>query len=133
MRCGKRNCKQSSRGISPRIGRMLRYWWRLHISTRPCRCEHGCLCDCHRCQMSGEGLRLNQLPVGSEARIMEIVPHHQGLSKLSELGLTPGTLVSVRKKAPFGGPIIVCVREVLLALRLSEAVHIIVSESPNKK
>ena len=44
--------------------------------------------------------------------------------RLMELGLVPGTLVEMVRRAPLGDPIELSVRGVHLSLRRSEALHI---------
>jgi len=46
--------------------------------------------------------------------------------RLAELGLTPGAAVEVVRRAPFGGPLVVRVRDYLLSLRRGEAAAVAV-------
>ncbi len=41
--------------------------------------------------------------------------------RLMEMGLVPGAPVAIKKKAPFGGPMELQVRDYLLSIRVSEA------------
>ncbi len=52
--------------------------------------------------------------------------------RLVDMGLTPGTLVTVRKVAPFGDPIEVNVRGYELSLRKEDAAQIAVTGSPEE-
>ncbi|MFD1769838.1 FeoA family protein [Sphingobacterium suaedae] len=49
-------------------------------------------------------------------------------SKFFEMGLLPGTVIEVKHKAPFNGPIGIHIHSsnVLVAIRKSEATHILV-------
>lgn len=69
-------------------------------------------------------MRLDQLVIGQSARIASINGRGGLRRKLLDLGLTPGTVVLIRKIAPFGDPIVVSLRGFELSLRRSEAAHV---------
>lgn len=69
-------------------------------------------------------MRLDQLVIGQPARIASINGRGGLRRKLLDLGLTPGTVVLIRKIAPFGDPIVVSLRGFELSLRRSEAAHV---------
>lgn len=73
-------------------------------------------------------MSLSKLAPGTRAVILEYTeddPKQDGLSRrLMEMGLTIGTEVEVAHKAPFGGAIAVRCRGALIALRLSDAAKI---------
>lgn len=67
------------------------------------------------------------LPVGSSAVIHSLPTGRAGLTRLRELGLTPGAKVEVVRRAPLGEPIQITVRGSHLAMRNHEAEHILVT------
>ena len=66
-------------------------------------------------------LSLSDLKPGQSAKIERFLDVAMGVLRLQEMGLLPGTLVEVLRKAPWGGPIQIKVRGSLLSLRRSEA------------
>lgn len=70
---------------------------------------------------------LAQLPVGSSALIQSLPTGRVGLTRLRELGLTPGVTVSVVRRAPLGEPLEIRVRGSHIAMRNHEAAHILVT------
>ena len=67
---------------------------------------------------------LSELPEGDSAIIAAMPTGRPGLTRLRELGLVPGTLVRVIRRAPLGEPIEICVRGSRLAMRNHEAAFI---------
>ncbi len=67
---------------------------------------------------------LSDLPVGGSAVIHSMSTGRAGLTRLRELGLTPGTRVQVIRRAPLGEPIQITVRGSHLAMRGLEASQI---------
>ena len=65
--------------------------------------------------------QLSTLEAGRSAVIREVGGDGMLRRRLLELGLLPGTAVSVRKRAPFGDPILLRLRGFDLTLRASEA------------
>ena len=57
---------------------------------------------------------------------------HQVRRRLVDMGLTPGTRVTVRKVAPFGDPLEVHIRGYELSLRGSDAAQIHIGEAPRR-
>ena len=72
---------------------------------------------------------LAQLPVGSAAFIHSLPTGRAGLTRLRELGLTPGARVEVVRRAPLGEPIEIMVRGSHLAMRNHEAAHILITQA----
>ena len=70
---------------------------------------------------------LDGLAVGMTARIERVLTDTSDGAHLLEMGLTPGTTVSVTRVAPLGDPIDVLVRGYHLSLRRSEAGRVFVS------
>jgi ferrous iron transport protein A len=64
---------------------------------------------------------LRELPIKKSARILRV--HGEGALKrrLMDMGLTRGTVVTVKKVAPLGDPIEVTVRGYELSLRKDDA------------
>jgi ferrous iron transport protein A len=70
---------------------------------------------------------LTRLPVHHRARISHIPETTLGLTRLRELGFTPGTQVEVMRHSAWGSPMQVKVRGSHLALRVNEAQQILVA------
>ena len=69
-------------------------------------------------------ITLSQLPEGASGRIVTLSTGLPSLTRLRELGLVPGTMVKVVRRAPMGEPIEISVRGSRLAMRNHEAAHI---------
>lgn len=65
---------------------------------------------------------LAELPVGKSSKILGIRDSGPSVIRLQELGLVPGTLVTMVRRAPLGEPIEIEVRGSRLAMRNHEAV-----------
>ena len=63
-------------------------------------------------------MRLSDLKVGESATVIFLHIKDADRKRLEEMGLTCGTSVTVTKKAPFGSPVLLKVRDVYLALRV---------------
>ena len=72
---------------------------------------------------------LAELPVGCRALVQSLPVGNAGLTRLRELGLTPGARVMVVRRAPLGEPIEITVRGSHLAMRNHEAAHIFVTKA----
>ncbi len=73
---------------------------------------------------AARGFRLNsleQIPVGRTARITDVPGADELSLRLLEMGLTPGTGVTIVGTAPLGDPLEVEVRGYRLSLRRREA------------
>lgn len=71
---------------------------------------------------------LSQLPVGGQATILQMPTGRAGMTRLRELGLTPGAKVSIVRRSPLGEPIEIIVRGSHLAMRNHEAAHILITD-----
>jgi Fe2+ transport system protein FeoA len=71
---------------------------------------------------------LNELKVGQSAVIRAVNGKGALRQRLLDMGLTPRTLVSVRKMAPLGDPIQIVLRGFDMTLRKEDAAHIEVEE-----
>ena len=76
---------------------------------------------------------LEELAPG-ESGIIEQVGNTSGPVKrrLVDMGLTPGTLVTVKKIAPFGDPLQISLRNYEMSLRKADAAQITLSDKKNK-
>lgn len=72
---------------------------------------------------------LDLLEVGEKATIRQL-DSAELPSKFYEMGLLPGTVVEVKHKAPFNGPLGLQISNssILIAIRKSEALHIFVEK-----
>ena len=71
-------------------------------------------------------IKLSELPVGAAAVIRNFPKAGSAFLRLREMGLLPGTTVTLVRTAPLGDPIEIKVRGYLLTLRKSEADHVAV-------
>ena len=69
-------------------------------------------------------MTLSELGTGNKARILAV--HGKGAlrDRLLDMGLTPRTLIMIRKKAPMGDPIELTLRSYELTLRIDDAKNI---------
>jgi ferrous iron transport protein A len=75
---------------------------------------------------------LSQLTVGASAVVRDLPKQGTVFLRLREMGLLPGTVITLVRTAPMGDPIEIKVRGYHLTLRKSEAEHIIVGSAPAK-
>jgi ferrous iron transport protein A len=73
--------------------------------------------------------RLSHLPVGATGVIAEVSGERSVRRRLMELGLVPGTKVSVVNVAPLGDPLELEVRGGRLSIRRVEAANIELSQA----
>jgi ferrous iron transport protein A len=64
---------------------------------------------------------LSRLAVGSSAVVSRVAGTRNIVRRLLEMGLVPGTRVTVERQAPFGDPIELRVRNYSLSIRRAEA------------
>ena len=67
---------------------------------------------------------LDKLPVGASARIQDVSGDPALQQRLLEMGVLPGTEVTVVRFAPLGDPMEIKVMGYSLSLRRSEAAHV---------
>lgn len=70
---------------------------------------------------AGNGLSLNLLRPGQRARVRSVANHGDVSRRILDMGVTPGSLVEIRRVAPLGGPIEVRIKGYSLSLRKDEA------------
>jgi Fe2+ transport system protein FeoA len=69
----------------------------------------------------GQPQTLDRLPVGESAIVASVDASAELAERLEDLGFVPGTLVTVRRRAPLGDPRVYELRGSQLCLRASEA------------
>ena len=72
---------------------------------------------------------LSALPVGAHAFIKEFPRSGPAFLRLREMGMSPGTRITLVRTAPLGDPIEIKVRGYSLTLRKSEAEHVLVEKT----
>lgn len=75
--------------------------------------------------MAGEK-KLSELAAGESAKVRGFPSGGGAFLRLREMGLLPGTAVTLVRTAPLGDPLEIKVRGTLLTLRKSEAEHVTV-------
>ena len=73
-------------------------------------------------------MTLKDLSVGKSGRIITVGGEKALRRRLLDMGLTPRTLVTVKKAAPLGDPVELLLRGYVLTLRLEDAEKIAVEE-----
>lgn len=76
-------------------------------------------------------MTLDKLPVGSSGVITAVGGDGALRCRLLDMGLTPRTLVTLRKVAPMGDPIEIHIRGYELTLRVDDARQITVEKREN--
>lgn len=71
-------------------------------------------------------IALSTLTVGASAVVKEFPKAGHAFLRLREMGVLPGTRVTLVRTAPLGDPIEIKVRGYSLTLRKSEAEHVLV-------
>ncbi|MDR1664384.1 MAG: ferrous iron transport protein A [Clostridiales bacterium] len=73
-------------------------------------------------------MTLRNLPIGSSGRVLSVGGEKVLRHRLLEMGITPRTVIKVRKAAPLGDPVELLLRGYVLTLRLDDAEKITVEE-----
>ncbi len=73
-------------------------------------------------------MTLDQLPIGKRAKIVAVRGGGALRDRLLDMGLTPKTIVMIRKFAPMGDPIMLTLRGYELTLRIEDAKNIDVED-----
>ena len=71
-------------------------------------------------------MTLADLPVGTTARIIKIMPGLRCMKKFADVGIVPGTEQLMEAHAPFGGLIRVKIMETSVAIHKDDAVNIMI-------
>jgi len=69
-------------------------------------------------------MTLSELGIGNKATILAVNGQGALRDRLLDMGLTPRTTVMIRKTAPMGDPIELCLRSYELTLRMDDARNI---------
>ena len=85
-----------------------------------------CTCGCDCADSKGS---LAELPVGTKATIVGILPQSRGRKKFADVGIVPGTELLIEAHAPFGGLIRVKVMETSMALHKDDAACIMLEKT----
>ena len=75
---------------------------------------------------------LDQFKIGETGLIKKVEGEGRLRRRLFDMGVTPGTTVYLRKKAPLGDPLEITIRGYELSLRLNEA-KLVVLEVEDEK
>jgi len=75
-------------------------------------------------------MTIADLRVGQSGRVMTVDGERVLRRRLLDMGITPKTLVTVKKAAPMGDPIELLLRGYVLSLRLADARQITVEVAP---
>ena len=73
-------------------------------------------------------MTLKDIEVGKSGRVIAVGGEKMLRHRLLEMGVTPRTIITVRKIAPMGDPIELLLRGYVLTLRLEDAEKITVEE-----
>ena len=73
-------------------------------------------------------MTLRELGVGESGRVLSVGGEKVLRRRLLEMGITPRTVITVKKIAPMGDPIELLLRGYVLSLRLEDAEKIVVEE-----
>ena len=74
----------------------------------------------------GEPIKLSELAIGASAIIRGFPKTGTASLRLREMGLLPGTSLTLLRAAPLGDPLEIKVRGYNLTLRKTEAAHVLV-------
>ncbi len=74
----------------------------------------------------GDSIKLSELAIGASAIIRGYPKASTASLRLREMGLLPGTSLTLLRAAPLGDPLEIKVRGYNLTLRKTEAAHVLV-------
>jgi len=75
-------------------------------------------------------MTLSNLSIGATGRVTAVGGEKALRRRLLDMGITPHTVVTVKKAAPMGDPIELLLRGYVLTLRLEDAEQITIEELP---
>ena len=78
--------------------------------------------------MKGRIISLNHLPIGSAAKVKELISDGSTRRRMLDLGLIYDTQVEAMQRSPSGDPTAYQIRGAVIALRSEEASKILVQE-----
>lgn len=76
--------------------------------------------------------RLSELNVGETGQVIKVEGEGKVKRRLFDMGVTPGTSIYLRKKAPLGDPLEVTVRGYELTLRKDDAYNVVLEFKEGK-
>ena len=76
--------------------------------------------------------KLDEFDIGETGRVTQIEGEGRIRRRLFDMGITPGTEIYLRKKAPLGDPLEITIRGYELTLRKQEATLIMMESEENK-
>jgi len=76
-------------------------------------------------------MTLNNLKAGMSGRVLTVGGQPALRRRLLDMGITPGTVITVKKAAPMGDPIELLLRGYVLSLRLEDAANITIELNKN--
>lgn len=79
--------------------------------------------------MNKDTLTVSHLKIGEMATLVEIDPLHQHRNRLIEMGFTSGSPLKIVRKAIFGDPILIRVKNSQFAIRKADAGFIRIARS----
>ena len=74
-------------------------------------------------------MTLKDLKVGKSGKVLTVGGEKILRHRLLEMGITPKTVITVKKAAPMGDPIEILLRGYVLSLRLEDAEKITIEET----
>jgi Fe2+ transport system protein FeoA len=80
---------------------------------------------------AAEAMPMSEVPLGSRCRILAVDENSENLLRLMEMGLIPGSVVTVERAAPLLSPLSVRLPGCTLAVRLEDARRILVQPLPD--
>lgn len=98
------------------------------MNSKKCSCSCTCSGKNPEYTIDTEETTLAELPVGSTATIVKILPKSRGRKKFADVGLVPGTELVMEAQAPFGGLLRVKVLETSMALHRDDAENIVLKQ-----
>ena len=89
-----------------------------------------CSCCCQDNKEEKE-MTLAELPVGTTATIVKVMPKIRGRKKFADVGLVVGSELLMEAHAPLGGLIRVKVMETSMALHKDDAANFVIEQGKN--
>lgn len=75
-------------------------------------------------------MKLTELAPGASGVVRVLGPQQASTTRLREMGLLPGTRITLIRTAPLGDPLEIKLRGYHLTLRRAEAEHVLVDPAP---
>lgn len=77
--------------------------------------------------------KLSEFNIGQEGTVIKICTHGAVKRHLFDMGITPGTVIKLKKFAPFGDPIQISLRGYELSIRKVEAETVVMNCERNEE